>query len=193
MESCVALPPWSRTFLRLTSMDGRSRTSCASRHLHVQVQWRKCKGIVGRFCASRQLLPALLCLPTSLSVACARGISASLHVRTILALYIALPLGLGCLAPYAEPNADRDEGRPEGVRERDLARPPAGTGCPFGGPAEATEAVRVPFRVKARAKMLLGTFGETKVPRPPGRDPAYLYLIPQRIIQHAQNQPRPTQ
>ena len=117
MESCVALPPWSRTFLRLTSMDGRSRTSCASRHLHVQVQWRKCKGIVGRFCASRQLLPALLCLPTSLSVACARGISASLHVRTILALYIALPLGLGCLAPYAELNADRDEGRPEGVRE----------------------------------------------------------------------------
>ncbi len=48
--------------------------------------------------------------------------------------------------------------------------------CPFEGPAETTEAVRVPVRVKARARMLLGTFGETKVPRPPGRDPAILRL-----------------
>jgi len=33
--------------LHLTSKDGRSRTSCASRHLHVLVQWRKCSRIVG--------------------------------------------------------------------------------------------------------------------------------------------------
>jgi hypothetical protein len=57
-----------------------------------------------------------------------------------------------------------------------VARPPAGTGCPFGGPAETTEAVREPVRVKARAQMALGTFVETKVPRPPGRDPAILWL-----------------
>ncbi len=54
--------------VRLTSRDGRSRTSstavpdtvltppsmesCAARHLHVQVQWRKCRKIVGRSCSS---------------------------------------------------------------------------------------------------------------------------------------------
>jgi hypothetical protein len=39
------LHPWSRA--HLIARDGRSRTSCAARHLHVQVQWWKCKGIVG--------------------------------------------------------------------------------------------------------------------------------------------------
>jgi len=33
---------------------------------------------------------------------------------------------------------------PNKGRERDLARPPAGAGCPFEGPAEATEAMREP-------------------------------------------------
>ncbi len=31
--------------------------------------------------------------------------------------YIALPLGVECLAPYAEPSADEDEVRPERARE----------------------------------------------------------------------------
>ncbi len=58
---------------------------------------------------------------------CARGISASLHVRTIPALHIALPLGLGCFAPYAEPSADRGEARREAVREGSRTSAP-GTG-----------------------------------------------------------------
>ena len=89
----------------------------------------------------------------------------------------AAPRVRGCLAPYAEPNADRDEDRPEGVREGFRTSTRRDRDCPFGGPAEATEAVREPVRVKARAQMLLGTFGETKVPRLPGRDPAYNYNL----------------
>ena len=54
--------------------------------------------------------------------------------------YIALPLGLGCLAPYAEPSADEDEGRPEGAREGSRASTRRDKDCPFEGPAEARKA-----------------------------------------------------
>jgi hypothetical protein len=58
MESCVVLTSdipagclRCSTFRHLTARDGRSRTSCASWHLHVQVQWWKCKRIVGTILA----------------------------------------------------------------------------------------------------------------------------------------------
>ena len=98
---------------------------------------------------------------------------ASMRPRHSHVLRIALPLGIGSfvrLTPSRMPTETK--AGPKG-RERDLARPPAGAGCPFEGPAEATEAMREPARAKAQAKMALGTFAETKVPRPPGRTPAY--------------------
>ncbi len=56
----------------------------------------------------------------------------------------ALSLGVGFfsrLTPSRMPTETKTG--PKG-RERDLARPPAAAGCPFEGPAEATEAIRGP-------------------------------------------------
>ncbi len=61
LASCFALPRPSlgSHLLHLTAMDGGNAIGlqeqslpCASRHLHIHVQWRECNRIVGRSCAS---------------------------------------------------------------------------------------------------------------------------------------------
>ncbi len=92
--------------------------------------------------------------------------------RHLCVLHIALPLDL-CLFLRLTPSRapTKTKAGPKG-RERDLARPPAGTGTvPSRDPLRRGRLARGPVRATAQAQMALVTFAETKVTRRTGPAP----------------------